>query len=270
MGDFNDFEFSPPLAVLKGVGLSPLIETLPPTERYTYVYEGNSQALDHILVSPPLLDGVHFDVVHVNAEFMIQTSDHDPSVARFVVGIAPQFTSTPETEATQAQAYNYDAHAEGTPAPAYSLDTAPSGMTIDATTGRITWTPEGARGSYAVVVRAHNGVGQDALQTFDIVVSAAARAKRVVPTFECIERGSDGSFVVRFGYHNPNPFVVEIPVGSANQFLPWPADRGQPVAFAPGKVHDAFRVKLSRPAVLVWELDGGLALAPMTWRGRCQ
>jgi uncharacterized protein len=269
MGDFNDFEFSPPLSVLKGVGLSPLIETLPPAERYTYVYEGNSQTLDHILVSPPLLDGVRFDVVHVNAELMTQTSDHDPSVARFVVGVAPQFTSTPETEATQAQAYSYDVHAEGTPAPTYALAAAPSGMTIDTTTGRITWTPEGAPGSYAVVVRAHNGVGQDALQTFDIVVSAAARAKRIVPTFECVERDRDGSFVLRFGYHNPNPFVVEIPVGFANQFFPWPADREQPVAFAPGEVHDAFRVKLSRPAVLVWELDGRLALASTIGHGRC-
>ena len=27
-----------------------------------------------------------YDVVHVNAEFFDQTSDHDPQVARFLVG----------------------------------------------------------------------------------------------------------------------------------------------------------------------------------------
>ena len=40
--------------------------------------------LDHILVSDsarPALRG--YDVVHVNAEFADQASDHDPSVARF-------------------------------------------------------------------------------------------------------------------------------------------------------------------------------------------
>ena len=51
------------------------------------MFEGNSQVLDHILVSEPRLDALkpRYDVVHVNAEFAdaIQASDHDPSVLRF-------------------------------------------------------------------------------------------------------------------------------------------------------------------------------------------
>src|SRR5262249_21827717 len=82
LGDLNDFEFSPPLAVLKGAGLHDLVETLPPEERYTYVFEGNSQVLDHILASASLLTGVEYDVVHVNSEFADQASDHEPEVAR--------------------------------------------------------------------------------------------------------------------------------------------------------------------------------------------
>ncbi|NDJ18070.1 endonuclease/exonuclease/phosphatase family protein [Myxacorys almedinensis] len=87
MGDFNDFEFSDSLKIFKRAGLMNLTETLPQRDRYTYVYQGNSQALDHILVSPklgkaPILDG--FDVVHINAEFTKQDSDHDPNVARFI------------------------------------------------------------------------------------------------------------------------------------------------------------------------------------------
>jgi uncharacterized protein len=35
--------------------------------------------LDHILVSPAV-GGVTYQVVHVNAEFSGQTSDHDPQV----------------------------------------------------------------------------------------------------------------------------------------------------------------------------------------------
>lgn len=86
LGDFNDFEFSEPIKALKGGVLTDLIETLPANERYTYVFEGNSQTLDHILVSSNLLaQTTLFDVVHVNAEFADQISDHDPSVAYFAL-----------------------------------------------------------------------------------------------------------------------------------------------------------------------------------------
>jgi uncharacterized protein len=83
LGDLNDFEFSAPMMTLKGAGLSPLVERLPANERYTYVYQGNSQALDHILVSSETSRHVvGYDVVHVNSEFAAQASDHDPGVAR--------------------------------------------------------------------------------------------------------------------------------------------------------------------------------------------
>ncbi len=95
LGDLNDFEFSAPVGILKDAGLTPLIETLPPEERYTYVFEGNSQALDHVLVSPHALGRTAgFDVVHVNAEFAAQSSDHDPGVARLRLNaVAPVLLS---------------------------------------------------------------------------------------------------------------------------------------------------------------------------------
>ncbi|MEO7777855.1 MAG: endonuclease/exonuclease/phosphatase family protein, partial [Fibrobacteria bacterium] len=85
LGDFNDFEFSNPLVALKGSNLVDLMETLPENERYSYVYEGNSQALDHILVSRniALNPATVYDVVHVNSEFADQVSDHEPQRACF-------------------------------------------------------------------------------------------------------------------------------------------------------------------------------------------
>jgi predicted extracellular nuclease len=85
LGDLNDFEFSTPLNTLKNNGmLISLIEVLPQNERYTYVYEGNSQTLDQIVVSTALsVRRVRVDVVHVNAEFATRWSDHDPVVAVF-------------------------------------------------------------------------------------------------------------------------------------------------------------------------------------------
>jgi uncharacterized protein len=87
VGDLNDYQFSSPLAVLKtgtadGTGpsiLTDLITTLPLNQQYTYVYNGVSQVLDHILVSPAV-SGIDYQVVHVNAEYSSQTSDHDPQV----------------------------------------------------------------------------------------------------------------------------------------------------------------------------------------------
>jgi predicted extracellular nuclease len=86
LGDLNDFEFSTPLETLEGGGdLHTLIESLPQGERYSYVFDGNAQTLDHIVVSENLFSHFPFeyDSVHVNAEFEEQASDHDPQIARF-------------------------------------------------------------------------------------------------------------------------------------------------------------------------------------------
>jgi uncharacterized protein len=86
MGDLNDFHFSAPVQVLKGDILQNLIETLPDAERYTYNYDGNSQVLDHILVSENLMGSlVSLNILHLNSEFdyMRQFSDHDPVLATF-------------------------------------------------------------------------------------------------------------------------------------------------------------------------------------------
>ena len=55
LGDINDFEFSQTVELLEGGVLTTLMDTLPKAERYSYVFEGNSQVLDQILVSNPLL-----------------------------------------------------------------------------------------------------------------------------------------------------------------------------------------------------------------------
>jgi hypothetical protein len=85
LGDLNDFEFSETVHILENVGLTDLYDTVPLAERYSYVFEGNSQTLDHILVSGALSGRSTLDVVHVNAEFADQASDHDPSVATIVM-----------------------------------------------------------------------------------------------------------------------------------------------------------------------------------------
>jgi len=81
-GDLNDFPFSPTLDALRSGGaLTSPMQQLPADERYSYVFNGNSQALDHALTTPGT-GHVDYDIVHLNAEFHDQTSDHDPTVIR--------------------------------------------------------------------------------------------------------------------------------------------------------------------------------------------
>jgi uncharacterized protein len=89
LGDLNDFEFSRTAGILVDDGsLVDLPRTLPAPERYTYVFEGNSQVLDHILISRALAGppsgrrGYEYDIVHTNSEFADQASDHEPQVVR--------------------------------------------------------------------------------------------------------------------------------------------------------------------------------------------
>ena len=94
LGDLNDFEFSRTTDILVGSGSTALVDlprTLPVNERYTYVFEGNSQVLDHILLSRSLASGpaarqapsaYAYDIVHTNSEFADAGSDHDPQVVR--------------------------------------------------------------------------------------------------------------------------------------------------------------------------------------------
>lgn len=97
LGDLNEFSFIAPLAVLRGDAdvegpvLTDLVDAqFIDEERYTYNFDGNSQALDHLLVTDGLLaTDPQVDVVHVNSEFASQASDHDPIVASFNLPQAP-------------------------------------------------------------------------------------------------------------------------------------------------------------------------------------
>jgi predicted extracellular nuclease len=104
-GDLNDFQFGEPgegpdhpLAILEGgageIPLTNLINLEKPAEAFTFVFDGNSQVLDHILISPGLMDDyAAVDILHFNAGYPsdlgdvpgtpIRASDHDAVEARF-------------------------------------------------------------------------------------------------------------------------------------------------------------------------------------------
>lgn len=88
LGDMNTFDFSDELSVLlpgEPRVLTNLVSRIEPKQRYTYVFEGNSQTLDHIFVTANLASSAEVDIVHLNTDFASETeaSDHDPVVSRF-------------------------------------------------------------------------------------------------------------------------------------------------------------------------------------------
>ena len=101
-GDLNDFQWSNPVKILKN-GNGTITDTskilydtvedyrIPTDDRYSYVYEGNAQTLDHILFSQPMTTSVvSLDMVHLNSEFSNddprRATDHDPPTAVFDFG----------------------------------------------------------------------------------------------------------------------------------------------------------------------------------------
>ncbi len=86
---------------------------------------------------------------------------------------APRFASLPRNIAVTAEPYSYDVDdtvaATGT-ATRFTLVSGPAGLTVDANTGLVSWTPDVA-GTFAVEIAADNPEGEDT-QRFDVDVYA--------------------------------------------------------------------------------------------------
>lgn len=97
LGDLNDYQFSKPIQTLKGKNLTNLIDFVSHNDRYTYIYQGNSQVLDHILVSNKLAKDAQVDIIHVNADYMDEhnrVSDHDIVLAQLNLAVDDTFDLT--------------------------------------------------------------------------------------------------------------------------------------------------------------------------------
>jgi predicted extracellular nuclease len=101
-GDFNEFWYNRPLEVLTGYAtpegtagtgtkyVNLMVQELAPGERFSYDFDGRSQALDSLLTDQILAGVASYDAVHINTGYNDRTgavnpasSDHDPSLASF-------------------------------------------------------------------------------------------------------------------------------------------------------------------------------------------
>lgn len=84
LGDLNEAERFAGVAALGAPPMRNLALGVPDEDRYSYNFEGGSEVLDHIVVSPALASGAEVDFVHLNSDCpdSERLSDHDPVVAR--------------------------------------------------------------------------------------------------------------------------------------------------------------------------------------------
>ena len=97
----------------------------------------------------------------------------------------PVITSSPITSATQDVLYQYDVEATDPDGDAltYSLQTAPSGMSINSNNGLIQWTPTNAQiGAHGVTVRVIDNKGGSATQSFTLTVQNQNDAPQITST----------------------------------------------------------------------------------------
>lgn len=102
-GDFNEFWYNRPLEVLTGHAnpdgsanttgtdyVNLMVDKLAAVDRFSYDFDGRSQALDTIIADQTLASVASYDVVHINTGYNDRagavnpaSSDHDPSLASF-------------------------------------------------------------------------------------------------------------------------------------------------------------------------------------------
>ena len=120
IGDFNAFQFNDGVMDVVGTikgkpaakdevlmpsddlvnpDLTDLVDVINAKEKYSYTYDGNAQAIDHVTISPAFVNNVKgFGYLRVNADFPESMrnddsrperySDHDPAIALFSLDVS--------------------------------------------------------------------------------------------------------------------------------------------------------------------------------------
>lgn len=127
IGDINAFEDESPLAEMETGGtLTNLWDRAPEQERYSFVFQGRLQTLDHALITDGLSDRVrdmryaHLDIDYAkDAALGLRVSDHDPPLVTF--------TTTTPAPAISATTPAFDVQSVGTVGPSQSVEVTNTG-----------------------------------------------------------------------------------------------------------------------------------------------
>lgn len=260
LGDMNAFEFNDGLVdvvgTLKGspapaeevvepsldrwtFELADLVEMLPQPNRHSYVFEGNAQVLDHVLVNGPMLARLsRFLYARSNADFpevfesdfMVTTrlSDHDAPAAYFlpVANLGVTAATSASVTAGGTLTLQMTAVNAGDTASGVSLSAMlPSGMTLQSTTTPAGWSCHFSGGT--VTCQAASLVGGDTV-TMEIValVSCAVADGTVLAVPFTIGSAtaeadvSDNTTAASAAVTNPSPAITGASTSRKRLLLP--------------------------------------------------
>jgi hypothetical protein len=133
-------------------------------------------------------------------------------------GLNPNIASIPRITAETGSQYTYRVHAGGLQTGmSYSLLHHPEGMTIDAGTGLISWTPDSVLADGLVSVVADNGIAPADTQTFRIYIAEPAVCPEGLFVLLKLDETSGPVYSDHFGIHNVDATIPPVPtVGMVN------------------------------------------------------
>jgi hypothetical protein len=117
-------------------------------------------------------------------------------------GYSPVIKSTPVTTGVVGQEYIYTVYASGMPVMNYSLLAKPNGMTIDGSTGVISWTPASINDNGWVEVRASNNVAPADTQRFRIFLAEAPVCPDGISVLLKLNETSGPTYIDYYNGHN--------------------------------------------------------------------
>ncbi len=193
--------------------------------------------------TPTVADiGDHTIVVRADDGFDGQTMQ-GYTLSVVSVNDAPEITSPPRTEAEPGFAYVYRVTAtdEESDSLEFALDAAPDGMTIDAASGLIQWTPEAADlGDHSVVVRVTDVPGASTTQAFTLTVADLPHAPEVLDIPDQVVQDGDSFEPIRLDDYVYDPDHLDSDLtwsvrgDSSNLDVTIGADRIATITYDPG------------------------------------
>ena len=239
MGDFNSYLLEDPTKQLEAAGHESLLKRMPAAERYTYVFGGETGALDHAYASASLAAQVGgVGVWHINADeptaldyntdfttddrwapTPFRASDHDPvlvglTLSADAAATQPILNATIPTAAKAGESYSLTI-AEAEPGGSSTL----ASLSVDWGDGSAPTTTPGAgsvshtyaaAGSFQVVVTLTNSAGQSATQSGSVAVGSVVVTPPTGPElfFSEYVEGSSNNKAIEI--YNPTAAAVDL------------------------------------------------------------
>ncbi len=91
----------------------------------------------------------------------------------------------------------------------------------------------------------------------------------ITPTASCLNFRPDGNYEAVFGYRNANEFALPIGIGALNQFVPAPADRGQPKEFLSGTFETVVTAIFGANETLSWNIGANAVSVNKNFKPLC-